>query len=266
MRAHRSNNPVFTDAGEKGMNMTETTEFERIARSVGRNLEGFKILDITGTTIQACVSGDGRYRCHDQNDFLEGNWSITLPERDQIPAFGVEMYSRLNHNEELPHCSRCESPFIPSHTERAFLERFGDEETYQKEYASKSLCELCAVDLERMHRSRARKKEAAESRDIIRREAGGEIKINRQPVEEKSQKAAALYRAEVFYKAALETDGFRITAFNDKELQIEISLRAQYDFYLDADGRYDYAVSLDSDSGKIIKGFLERVSGTVKKE
>ena len=44
-----------------------------------------------------------------------------------------EMYSRLNHNEELPCCARCERRFIPSHTEREYIKRFGDDGQYRAE-------------------------------------------------------------------------------------------------------------------------------------
>lgn len=240
------------------MRAIDSEEFGRIARSVARSMEGFAILEITGTSIQTIISGSGTYRYPDETEILKGHWMIPLPEQNQAVDFGVEMYSRLNHNEEMPCCARCERRFVPSHTEREFIRRFGDDGQYQTEYASRSLCEVCIVDIEKLHlESRRRgRSEIAENRQKYPRDL--KKAIPRLPTG-KDQKALALYKAELFYRAASETEGLRIISMNEMELQLELYVKAQYTFFWDEEGRADYTVSIDSDTGQIMRQFLSNI-------
>ena len=243
---------------EEEMKAIEAEEFGRIARNVARDIEGVEILDITGTSIQTCISGSGFYYYADRDDILRGHWTLPSLERNQAVLFGVEMYSRLNHNEELPCCSRCERLFIPSHAEREFQKRFGNVVIYQTEYASKSLCEICVVDIERMHRQ-ARNKGKAVNMTKPYKPLQIREKPSSQLPEGVDQKAEALYKAEVFYRAASETEGIKITSFDEEKLQIELSLKAQFVFSFDPCGTADYMVSISPDTGQIIGAFLGNV-------
>ena len=244
------------------MRAIDSEEFGRIARNVARSMEGFEIFEITGTSIHTIISGRGAYRYSDQTDILRGRWMLPLLEQNQAVDFGAEMYSRLNHSEELPCCARCERRFIPSHTEREYIKRFGDDGQYRAEYASRSLCEACIVDIEKLHletKRRGRSKAPVNRQRNLQdyRESIPRISLGT------DQKAAALRKAELFYRAASETEGVRIISLNETELQLEFSVKAQYTFFWCDDDRADYTVSIGFDTGQIIRQFLGNIENNI---
>ena len=78
------------------MRAIDSEEFGRIARSVARSMEGFAILEITGTSIQTIISGSGTYRYPDETEILKGHWMIPLPEQNQAVDSGIMISSSGN--------------------------------------------------------------------------------------------------------------------------------------------------------------------------